>query len=223
MNEEEINAHICNCLVSLGDTIANDGKIYYFTGHNVLVWATMTKGVVLWIYEATGTLRNNLPVLIYCKFHNTVKHHSAHIKMVDAFKRWCDTVEEFTDDPLLVFDSLYLIKEWRSYLEDGNVRYLCSIQKSNFPGLVEALKQSKRKLEADDLWAGTNKFTRETSYHHNCPIDGIGHKYLLSNAFSLRPHLKEDAGHIPLFDEYGECFNGCDKFNYLLHTTNYPL
>ena len=124
-DEEAINANIYDCLASLGDTVTGNKKLYYFTGYDVLIWATMTKKVGLCIYDSTKTLENELLILINFKFYNKVKHHGTHTKMVDVNKHWCSTMEEFLDDPLLIFDSLYLSKEKRAYLENGHVCYLC--------------------------------------------------------------------------------------------------
>ncbi len=86
-DEESINDNIHDYLLSLGNTVASNKKLYYFTGLDVFAWATMTKDVGLWIYKATGNLRKNLPVLIDFKFHNTVKYHGAHTKMADIIER----------------------------------------------------------------------------------------------------------------------------------------
>ena len=46
-DEEALNPNIRECLVSLGDTMAADKKLYYFTGYDVLVRVTKTKGIGL--------------------------------------------------------------------------------------------------------------------------------------------------------------------------------
>ena len=96
--------------------------------------------------------------------------------MVDTMRRWCYVVEEFDDESLLFFDLLYLSKEGRAHLGTNNVCHLCSIKKGNFPGLVEALKQSKEGLEKGDFWAGTNLDCKEVAVHHNSLVKRLGHK-----------------------------------------------
>lgn len=92
--------------------------------------------------------------------HATEKALGEKIPTIDVMEKWAILVKAKGHvETMLVADSYYLTQDARSLLSDLGVRYICSIAKQRFHGLIEEVKS---RVEKPGQWASSwNDDTKE--------------------------------------------------------------
>lgn len=119
---------------------------------------------------------------------------------------------------VLVQDSYYLTRSSRESLIRSGTHFINAVNSHWWKDEVDLVdlhlagpgsKAAFHKKETGEIFLGHASQSK-------------GRKYVLTNAFELAPKKCEQR-RVPIFDEYGETFNSCDKFNKLLFGRGFPF
>ena len=158
--------------------------------------------------------------MLWGKVHATEKMLGTKIPTIDVIEKWTEVVKaKGVDETILVADSYYLTEDACSLLSDLGVRYMCSITKERFYGLVDEVKS---RVEKPGQWAASwNDNTGELLTYYWSTDKDVGKKYLLTNAL-FKEVGRNPKSNIPGNDMYNVMFSVCDMYNRKLHDCKWP-
>ena len=148
IEEEELSLNFQNVFKKLGQVLSGDEKLFFFSGKSGLIRYCPNKPTKmgLWNYQRCVMLSCQKPFLIFNKLQTSNFDSSKKSKISEIVKKWGSII--LNRDPLctLVFDSYYMSKESRNYLNENKIIYLGSSSsnknKSNFDLLSEKVKKT---------------------------------------------------------------------------------
>lgn len=120
--------------------------------------------------------------MLWAKVHAVETMLGEKIPTIDIMESWAKVImKKGETETILVADSYYLTEAARSSLSDLKVRYLCSIQRDRFAGLVAEVED---RVEKPGQWASAwNDETGELLTHYWSTDKDIGKRFVLTNAF----------------------------------------
>jgi hypothetical protein len=202
----------------LGESVAGDEKLLYFTGNSIDIRLVPAKPsrIGLWFYELCSTLRNGGQYLLYSRVH----HGGEYLPVANVVNDWAEIVKRCGHpQTLLTMDSYYLDNISKQVLQDSGVKFVASFSANKFQTIT---KEMKPKVKVPGDWYGIyHPRTSLSIVYHWCNDDRVGQKWVMSNACT-KSTSRYIGTNIPLFDLYKITFNVCDKFNRSLHDTVWP-
>ena len=182
-----------------------------------------------WFYELCIKLSNGLSFLLHFRAHLSDPHRHITIKTSEIVEKWTTIAttiggENFNPDAITAFDSYYLDTSGRIFCNDKSKNFIAGIQKSRFSSICDHL--SGLVHEKKEIAAAYNEKTNEVLVKYWDP-EHPQPKFVLSNAFKLKkvtPKGKRRVREvtIPVYSEYAQMFNLCDRFNRNLHERTWP-
>lgn len=230
----EIWPSICrnfqNLLLRPGRCLAGDEKLLHFAADSGYIRLVPSKPdrTGLRFFELVVILDNGDPFLVHAKLSNSSASSNGDSIPVNAVvEEWAKVAQFFVEmkrsqAPILVFDSYYTDNEGRKILNENNVKFIGAIVPSRFTNLMDNLAEYGDMVEKPGQTASIFKEeTNEIFVHHWDIMSDIGKKYVISNAFDRVPATSANPGVVPVYDQYKNLFNACDKFNRNLHERKY--
>jgi hypothetical protein len=230
----ELSQNFQSILLSLGQFIAGDEKLFHLTGNSGYIRLVPNKPdkVGLWIYECMCQLSNGLPYMLYLRFQNSDPNIGVSIKTSEILREWKDIVLNIGKDRvpvgqspnpacIVVSDSYYMCNTGRAMYATSvpKVNFCASVTKERFAKLAHKVQDLVTKpCQMDGMF---NPITGELFVYYWDPEKGVGKKYNLSNCMSRWPGKTKDTT-IPAYDEYKSMFSVCDNFNRALHDRTFP-
>ena len=174
-------------------------------------------------------MKNGLSYLLYFRAHlsNPAKGNS--IKTVEIVKDWTDITttlggDDANPDAITCFYSYYLCNNGRDHCNKEKKNFIAAIQRNRFESICSHLSGFAH--EKGQVAAVYNQKTDELLIKYYDP-EHDSPKYVLSNAFrkskkskTLKKRSRKST--IPVYSEYVEMFNLCDRFNRNLHERTWP-
>jgi hypothetical protein len=214
----EISINFQSLVLNLGESIAGDEKLLYFTGNSQDIRLVPAKPsrIGLWFYELCSTLRNGGQYMLFSKLHRGGEYTS----VSSVVENWIQVIKRLgNEQTLLTMDSYYLDNTSKELLERSGVKYVAAFTSNKFQ---EITKEMITKVNIPGEWYGIYNPTNLNSIvYHWCSDDRVGKKWVMSNA-CVKNRSRLIGTNIPLFDLYKVTFNVCDKFNRSLHDTFWP-
>ena len=151
------------------------------------------------------------------------------IKTVEIVKDWTDITttlggDDANPDAITCFYSYYLCNNGRDHCNKEKKNFIAAIQRNRFESICSHLSGFAH--EKGQVAAVYNQKTDELLIKHYDP-EHYSPKYVLSNAFrkskkskTLKKRSRKST--IPVYSEYVEMFNLCDRFNRNLHERTWP-
>ena len=215
----------------VGEYLAGDEKLLHFTGDSDNIRMVLTKPdkVGHWFYELCIKLSNGLSFLLHFRAHLSDPNRNISIKTSEIVEQWTTIAttlggENANPDAITTADSYYFDTTGRNICNDKKKKFVVGLQKNRFvsicdhlSGLVHAKKE---------VAAAYNEKTNEILVKYWDP-EHPQPKFVLSNAFKLtkiteKTKQKSRDVTIPVYSEYAEMFNLCDRFNRNLHERTWP-
>ena len=232
---ELISKKFVELVLSLGQSVAGDEKLWRFTGNsgNIRLCISKPDKVGFWFYELCAMFSNGLPYMLQLLMHNSTKES---VKVVDIVKGWIAIVKEVGSDfvpegelpnpkTYLACDSYYVATESRSALVESGINFCASVQKDRFANEVKMIHPPGHVPKTGE-WRGMyNPRTDERFVYHYDTQKGVGIKYNLSKGFErclVLNTIKQHSNRIPCYDNYKTFFEACDHFNRNLHDRYFP-
>ena len=235
---EEISQNFISILASLGQSVAGDEKLWWFTGNSESIRLVPSKPgkTGLWFYELCCRLRAGgveIPFLMHLLMHSSTLMR---VSVGDVVKLWVACIRlvgrlkvasGLNPNPkcYLCFDSYYESSETRSFLLEKRQYFSAScktdrvkleVDRTHNDGVPDLVGQSRTIY---------NEETKELFTYHYDRQKGVGKKYNLSYGFThsqLRAKVKSHENFIPGYTHYKTFFEACDNFNRRLHDCHYP-
>jgi hypothetical protein len=235
---DEISQNFQNLVLYLGQYIAGDEKLFFFSGNSGYVRLCISKPdrVGLWFYELCGRLQvgeKELPYLLDFLMHDSLRER---VTTTAVVKRWHAVVmtigkemvpagENPNPHTYLAMDSYYECDESRAYLLEVKQKFTASCS----PDRVKLEKYRVHKDHPTNTPGDTrsiwNSETQELFTYHWDTQKGVGEKYNLSYGFKpsqLRRDVQRYKQIIPGYGWYQQFFEACDDFNAGLHDRTWP-
>ena len=212
-------------VVTLGEALAGDEKLFHFTGrcqHLKLV-PTKKSRVGIWVFQGAIMLGCNLPLLIYIKAA-TVQPTPETVDSIIA--DWSNIIVEkrATEKTLLAFDTYYFSKATRELETRLEVKYVCACSENKIPMLAKALGHVKKAGEWSGLYSSAKK---ECIIKYYDPNPALNIKLAYSNCVvkikRTSKGKKQAVTDVPIYDDVNAHFAGCDKFNKLMINHTWPF
>jgi hypothetical protein len=215
----------------IGEYAAGDEKLLHFTGDSSNIRMILTKPdrVGHWFYELCIKLKNGLSYLLYFRAHLSDTGKGISIRTSEIVKEWTDITTSLgrTDSntkAVTCFDSYYLCNNGRNYCNENKKPFVAAIQRNRFEAICDSL--SGLAHEKGEFAGVYNDKTNELLIKYFDPNHDAP-KYVLSNAFIKKKKQnskkrKVRRSTIPVYSEYAEMFNLCDRFNRNLHERTWP-
>jgi hypothetical protein len=215
----------------LGQYIAGDEKLFHFTGVSNMVKLILSKPdrIGLWFFELCVKLSTGKVYLLHTRLHHS---DNGPVPSADVVKQWADIImntgREIEENPnrntYLCFDSYYMTKDARKYLNDNKVYFTGSCVANHFKpecALVHG-HDTDRTGQHSTIY---NDTTNELFTYHYDTQKGVGKKYNLSYGFKRstdKLKVRACKEEIPGYDYYKSMFELCDNFNRNLHDKTWP-
>jgi hypothetical protein len=235
---DEISLNFQSIVRKLGQTIAGDEKLYFFSGNsgNVRLCISKPGRIGLWFYELCCKLRvgdQQLSFLLDVKMHDSLAER---VSVTSIVKRWHTCMKSIGKELVLegshpnpktylAMDSYYECDEARQYLlsEGQNFTASCS---------ADRVKVEKIRVHKDhpsnvpgDTRTIYNEESKELFTYHWDTQKGVGEKYNLSFGFIHSDAKATVARFKDIIHGYGyykQSFEQCDNFNRSLHDHCWP-
>ena len=122
--EKRLCTQFQSLVVSLGEVLCCDEKLFRFTGMGGIVRKVPSKPVRIgiWHYQGVVTLPTADPLLVYTRTHNTSSNSGASTQTSEIVGEWADLVDKFHQKTVLCMDSYYLDARGRENLRLLQVR-----------------------------------------------------------------------------------------------------
>jgi hypothetical protein len=235
---DELSKNWMSIVAKLGQSIAGDEKLFYFTGvsGNVRLCNSKPGKYGLWFYELCYKVRirgKEYPLLGHCCMHSsqleTVTVDSIVKKWVEAV--WSVAAEEVAEGvnpspkTFLCFDSYYQSSATRNFLLEIGQKFSCSCSKDRVALEVARIHSAGITDVMGESRSIFNPESKELFTYHYDTQKGVGKKYNLS--FGLKREtskrlVKSHDGIIPGYSFYKTWFEACDNFNRKLHDRCWP-
>ena len=144
------------------------------------------------------------------------------ITCLQIIQQWARCIQAKIDvkETVLFMDAYYLTEEERRWLKLVNISYMAALQQNRFSNLMNSMSRCVNKAGTHILFY--NHKTNKGACHTWCENHRIGRKSLMGNEYTVQRESDRKSKPIPLFDEYGTGFSGCDQFNAMLHGKRWP-
>lgn len=220
-----ISTNFQSILINLGEVVAGDEKLFYFTGNSAYLKYVPSKPdrVGLWNYELCVLLDEDCPFLV----HTTMSLSSSKLGIQEPVtaivEKWIEVIKSFQDtDPILFIDSYYHTKGVRDRLVQEEVRYVAASKENNFQTITAVLND--RVYSIGQFAATWKESTKELFVLYYAPDERLGRTFVATTAYEKieRKPRKDEIQHVPAFDLYSCGFNFCDLFNRGLRENTFP-
>jgi len=211
-------------LVCGGEAVALDERMHPWKGKGPCVRSIPSKpnSIGLWTTQMCIRTSSKTP---YCcgmfPFDQDVKHgETIHLEDV---ANWASALLKYKEirKPILVTDSYYFSAGSHLVFQENRQPYLSSVQSNRMKSIVAELES---RVNNHGSFAGAhNTATGEVVVHYWCADERIGRRTVYSNAFRHIPWQDQPVTRAPLWGEYKELFNSCDRFNLLMSRHKYPF
>lgn len=215
--EELLNSALQTPVVSLGEWVAGDEKLFHFTGQSAFLRLCPKKPdrIGFWNYELCGRLSNGKPYLLFLRTHNSEASINKSIPTSDVLRQWGEILNGANSlHTTLVADSYYLDTTARSILKDMGVHYLCAIKENRFSNVTSLL--SSHVTKPGEWAAAWNTDQQEMAVHAWDSNSNIGKRWVISSAYKRVVKTRKTYYKLA-YDDYKLMFALCDKFNQALH------
>lgn len=228
-HEELISNNFRSVMATLGEAVAGDEKLYFFTGKSGDVRLVVSKPdkIGLWFYELCVKLKNDKSFMLW--FQLQTNKDNEPITVNSIVTKWRNILKSFPNwqNTMLVFDNYYLGAESRADNLAEGIMFSASMNPQRFGPEVKMIHDDGGVLgdkegEHKTMW---NEVTKELLTYHFDRQKGVGKKYNLSRGFSRSTDKYKIAEHkddIPGYDYYKHSFEPCDNFNRGLHDKTWP-
>lgn len=233
---DDISKNFYNLVLSLGQFVAGDEKLWNFTGNsgNVRLCLSKPDRIGLWFYELCGIFSSGLPYLLKFSMHNS---SVSTVTVASIVQGWIDVVKQVGKESVadgvlpnpkcyLAADSYYMAADSRRLCFDSGIKFSCSVKPDRFKNEVRMVHPPGR-VDTTGEWKGIyNETTNELFVYHYSTEKGVGIKYNYSRGFlrsTDKNKIKEHLDRIPGYDNYATFFKGCDDFNKGLNGRHWPF
>ena len=216
-------------VLSLGQYVSGDEKLWHFTGHsgNVRLVISKPDRLGLWFYELCGKLSNGLPYMLYTRMHNSLKMSIPVSLIVGDWIHIMKSAGGLGADNrkcYLCADSYYLSADSSAVMKEAGIHFSCSVAPNRMKKHVAMVHDGKEDKTGE--WNGIyNDRTEELFVYHFDTQKGVGKKYNYSIGFNRctdRRKVKAHEGRVAGYEYYKTFFESCDRFNRALHDRYWP-
>lgn len=223
---DAVSSQFQSVVRELGEYVSCDEKLDHFTGNSGDIRKCPNKPakIGLWHYQMVGKICEEIPFLLDIKMAQVHKQVEESEVMANIVDRWCDIVLSVNKNSscrtLLCFDTHYMDSASRTVVLDRNVPYIGAVASGRFGKVFDLVKGDVKK--PGDFSVAYCDATNEIFTYNYDKDDAIGTKMVMGNALNHVKGKKQQKHSIPLYDEYGVCFSGCDNFNKRLSGCMWP-
>jgi len=236
---EELSKNFQSIVHKLGQSIAGDEKLFFFSGNSGDIRLVVSKPgkVGLWFFELCCMLRvgdKELPYLLHFKLAKSQSNENTIDKIVQS---WVDVTKSIgqdlvapeelpNPDTYLAADSYYMSKASRDILVKSGQRFLMSCKEDRVKVEVARVHNDDQPDKPGLSRTIYNDQTRELFTYHYDTQKGVGKKYNLSRGLirsTRRDKILLHKNRVPGYTYYKTMFEVCDKFNRNLHDRAWPL
>jgi len=225
----EFTDHLCrnfrSIIKSIGEYVAGDEKLFYFTGNsgNIRLVITKPDRIGLWFYELCGAITTCKSYLLDLKLWSVRKEWGQTEHVADVIKDWCEVIAELSHKklPVLCFDSHYMSAAARRHLIEYGFCYFGAASSDRFTDLQHKVRFDVTK---PGQWAGLwNEETKELYVLCWDRDSNIGKKQVVTSAMKRMGGYVQPKQLIPAYDLYKVLFSACDHFNKDLSGHTWPM
>ena len=233
-----ISENFTAILGKLGQYVAGDEKLYYFTGvsGNVRLVISKPGRLGLWMYELC------VRVTIDGKEYPFLMHTFMHDSLVDSVtvssvvQRWVEAMWSVGADlvpagtspcpkTFLIADSYYMSSATRTYLTEKGQYFSLSCSKDRIALEVSRIHSDNQPDITGVTKTIWNSESKELVTYHHDTQKGVGKKYNITygaQRSTIKQKIKDNEYIIPGYSFYKNCFEACDNFNRRLHDRCWP-
>ena len=224
---------------ALGENVAGDEKLFYFTAHDHRTRQVPTKPdkIGLWFYELAGRLSNERRFVLYIKLHNNI---SGTLTTDLIVSDWADIIMQVGRDrvqegenpnpnTVLACDGYYPTRANVNMLRDSKIPFTASVRYDRFRGFVELLRgenHGKDNVKGESMAMYKPATGEVFVYVFDTQLGQGGEaKYNYSSGFPVEQDqrvINQRRGEIPIYSYYKEMFSECDSFNRRLKDKTWP-
>lgn len=219
---EKVFSNVLNTVVAPGQVSCADEKLFRYTGQHIYVRKVPQKPakVGLWFYQTVVMLPGDLPYLVYCRLHDSDKTLQTTVPTTTIIRDWMKLSQKFKNKTVTVMDSYYMTKAGTEVVKEHTGHVIAAVQPKRFLKYYDYLNTKVK--QAGQLAVLHNNNTKETMVLYHSPQKEIGKKMVYSNCHK-KLSTKQPPFEVPVYDEYGSCFNHCDKYNLAIAGKNFPI
>ena len=220
-DEKIINKNILGSVISLGERLTGDEKLFAYTGNAGIIINIPSKNppVGLLIYTACIMIDKKSPFLVYLKCNRNWSKVGESTPVSEIALDWRNIILTKSKTTILAFDSKYCDAITRTQLQRSNITYVASCKAGWFNKLVNKLDHLITK--PGDFAVMYNSNTKESFTSCWEMNENLGKKYCLAHGFKL-VDISNKQFIIPAYDVYKISFNIVDKFNRNLNDRTWP-
>lgn len=216
---EVLSQNFQNLVLHLGESVAGDEKLFYFTGktQDIRLVPHKPQRIGLWFYELCAGLRYGGQFLLFTKLHRNDQYTS----VASIVQIWCNIIKKLQEKKtLLTMDSYYMNNEAKQVLEENGVSFVAAFTKNKFNSITQEME---KKVNNPGEWYGIhNPTNRNSIVYHWSREESVGKKWVMTNC-APRTRTNKITRLVPVFSLYKLTFFVCDRFNNSLHGTTWPL
>ena len=221
MNDADYFTEQFMSFIRLGEFIALDERLHYFTGHSPRFMKVVNKphGKGHWISLAGVYLAETSDpyVCMFIPLESSTRLNIKHTPF-DILKKVADTVYENNSEAMIVMDPYYLTQEGYCYMINHNYHFLASVNKSRFNHIFNKLPERDT---VGTFKASHNSEDKTIAVRLRELQHGFGEKFIITNAFELQNNQSQDR--IPCSAVYRSTFAVIDQANVGMAEIDYPL